>query len=162
MLRNESDLVLAANQAMDVCSQITVYLLALENAASRYSGYRSPLKLKWPYNVTILEVREKELLVGLSGTETISYKIANYYEPDDEAFTEGYGVSNVSGYSSCVKDVKVDQYLCIPFKCLLRTKAEMAEDTKKIVDIWTEKDKAEAKAYEITRLEEQLAAVRAS
>ena len=38
----------------------------------------------------------------------------------------------------------------------------MWEDVNKVVDKWTEKDKAEAKAYEITRLEKQLAAVRAS
>lgn len=127
-----------------------------------YKGYKSPLKLKWPFTVTIMEVRENELLVGLSGTKTVTYETANYYEPDDDNFSEAWGTSNISGYSGHVEQVKVDQVLRIPFGCLLRTDEQMIEDTKKIVSKWIKDDKAEAKAYEIARLEKKLAAVRAS
>lgn len=162
-LRTESDIILAANQAIDITSLVTTYLTKLEKASRMYyRGYKNPVKVKTPFVVKIISVGEDSLTISLTGTATITYESPTYYGPDDESFTEGYGASNISGYTSCTVEKPVDQFLTVPFGCLLRTEEQMWEDVNRTVARWTEEDKAEAKADEIARLEKKLAAVRAS
>ena len=161
-LRTSSDIILAANQAMDLTSLITTYLLKLEKASRMYyKGYKNPVKVRSPFVVNIVHIGEDFIKVGLTGTTLITYESPNYYGPDDESFTEGYGVSNISGYTTHVNEKPVGQFLHIPFGCLLRTEEQMWEDVNKIVHRWAEEDKAKAKAEKIARLERELTKVRA-
>ena len=163
-IRTKEQLILAGSQSIDITSLVSKYLTSLEKAAysKHYKGYRNPVRVKAPFVVTIINVFENSLTVGISGTATITCETPTYYGPDDESFSEGYGSSNISGYTSHTYNKPVDQTLIVPFGCLLRTEEQMWEDVNKVVDKWIEEDKAEAKAHEITRLEKKLAAVRAS
>lgn len=162
-LRTKEQLILAANNSIDITSLVTTYLVKLEKAVRlSYKGYKNPVLVKSPFVVNIIKVEEDALTVGLTGTQTITCETPTYYGPDDDGFTEGYGVSNISGYTGHVHQEPVDQVLIIPMGCLLRTEQQMWEDVNKIVYKWTEEDKAKAREEEIARLEKKLAAVRAS
>lgn len=162
-IRTKEQLILAANNSIDITSLVSTYLVKLGKAARMYyKGYRNPLTVKAPFVVNIISVGEDYITVGVSGTATITCETPTYYGPDDESFSEGYGSSNISGYTSHTRKEPVDQMLTVPFGCLLRTEEQMWEDVNRIVAEWTAKDKAEAKENEIARLEKKLAAVRES
>lgn len=161
LLRSEGDFVRASNMAQDLTNLVVTYLKFWRKYANGRNNVTIPDDT---FGVIFLPMKtEGKLEVGLLYTRTDHWQTPEYYDVDDDQYTEGYGSgdANICGYTSHTAKVNCEIFISIPFAVLAKTPDQMEQSVKTFVATEKAKEAEETRLATIAKLEEDLAKLKA-
>ena len=123
LLRSESDFIWVTNAAHDLAGLVTAYLKLFRTHTQGDGGVNIPDER---FAVTFgPSTREGSITVMLWWTYYYSTEVTQYYDVDDDMFSEAWGSDNSCGVSIEHNESKERLKLNIPIKFLMMSEAQM-------------------------------------
>lgn len=151
--RTEGDLVYASNQAQALTNLCTAYLELWRVHANGKNGVTVP---RTPYTLVFRPMTEGYIHLVIVSTRTEYWEEPEYYDVDSDYFSESWGSSNISGYTTCSQEVIDECGVKIAFSALLLSRTDMEASVKKVAANIAKRQAEEKKANDIAALEKQL------
>lgn len=153
-IRSEGDLVWACSSAQDLTNLVTAFLKLWRTHANGVNRVTVP---SGNFTIVYNPMKEGYLCVTLVYTSTQFWEEPEYYDVDSDYFSESWGASNISGYTTRSETVTVESNVYnIPFEALLQSKENMEKYVKHQAKIAKEKEAEEKRLKEIKELETRL------
>ena len=161
MLRTEGDFVRASNMAQDLTNLVVTYLKFWRKYANGRNNVNIPND---NFGVIFLPMKkEGRLEVGILYTRTDHWQTPEYYDVDDDNYTEGYGSgdANICGYTSHSAEVHCESLISLAFTLLMHTPEDMEKSVIDYVKHEKAKEAEELRLKKIAAMEIELAALKA-
>lgn len=125
-LRSESDFVWAANAAHDLAAIVSAYLTLFRK---HINGSNDVYITDEPFAVTFTpSTKEGNITINLWWTAHHSTEVTQYYDVDDDMFSEHWGADNLCGVSIQHSTSRENMQLNIPIQHLMRNEENMKAD----------------------------------
>ena len=126
LLRSESDFIWTTGAAYDLSCIVTTYLKLYRKHLNGENKLYIP---KEEFAVTFLpSTMERCITVALWWTAHYSTEVTQYYDADDDNFSEAWGSDNSCGVSIAHSESKENMRLHIPISHLMRNEDQMKAD----------------------------------
>lgn len=157
-IRSETDIVLASNSAQDLTKVVFNYLSIYKKYANGKNGVKIPDE---SFSVLFKPMRKDGFLsVCLVYTRTTQHQVTEYYDVDDDNFSEVWGSDNSCGYSIKTTKYVHEDLIDIPFSQLLCNLETMKKNVLSFVERDNAKIAEKLRVDRIATLESELTKLR--
>lgn len=158
MIRSESDVILAINMARDLEGMVTGFLIIWRKYANGLFGVTIP---DTKFSITLCSPKQDVngqciVSVKLHYSQTHTYSVPVYYDSDSDHFSESWGASNISGYTSSSDTEYQSIIIDIPVNLLLHTESKLIDNIKNIAAVENTRIKNEHRKTEIEHLQKKI------
>ena len=152
-IRTTSQLVFACNATKDVTNLATTIVKMWK----KFANGSDNLYLDYDdFSVQVVGVTEDKVKIKIVMSLTTSYEVPDYYDVDDDMFSDSFGSSNICGYTMWQSTALNEKTIEIPQQVFFMTEQEMAEWAARCKTRWDKQRQEEQRKCEIASLEKQL------
>jgi hypothetical protein len=147
MLRTEGDFVRAVDMARDLTNLVMQYLALWHKHANGVNGLEAP---SGRYRIVFLAPsKSDEIHFEILLAETISREEPVYYDSDSDYFSESWGASNISGYTTSFSTDIVQRCVKMPIAALMQSPEQME---RSVIEIAAKDKVAKAEATRLAKV----------